>query len=57
LLSTVVVKDNERRNACALVEVALAAGLRLDPVPGLLLLSETVHPPTALAIGGYYMLF
>jgi hypothetical protein len=40
----------------ALVEVALAAGLRLDPVPGLLLLSETVQPPTALAIAGY-MLF
>lgn len=40
----------------ALVEVALAAGLRLDPVPGLLLLSETAPPPTALAIAGY-MLF
>ena len=40
----------------ALVEVALAAGLRLDPVPGLLLLSEGVQPPTALAIAGY-MLF
>jgi len=40
----------------ALVEVALAAGLRLDPVPGLLLLSESVQPPTALAIAGY-MLF
>jgi GNAT superfamily N-acetyltransferase len=40
----------------ALVEVALAAGLRLDPVPGLLLLSETVTPPTSLAISGY-MLF
>jgi GNAT superfamily N-acetyltransferase len=40
----------------ALVEVALAAGLRLDSVPGLLLLSETVQPPTALAIAGY-MLF
>ena len=37
----------------ALVEVALAAGLRLDPVPGLLLLSETATPPTALAIAGY----
>jgi GNAT superfamily N-acetyltransferase len=37
----------------ALVEVALAAGLRLDPVPGLLLLSESAAPPTALAIGGY----
>jgi GNAT superfamily N-acetyltransferase len=40
----------------ALVEVALAAGLRLDPVPGLLLVSEAVQPPTALAVGGY-MLF
>ena len=40
----------------ALVEVALAAGLRLDPVPGLLLLSESVQPTTALAIAGY-MLF
>ena len=40
----------------ALVEVALAAGLRLDAVPGLLLLSETVQPPTALALAGY-MLF
>jgi len=40
----------------ALVEVALAAGLRLDPVPGLLLLSETLTAPTALAIGSY-MLF
>jgi GNAT superfamily N-acetyltransferase len=43
-------------SARALVKVALAAGLRLDPVPGLLLLSESVQPPTALAIGGY-MLF
>jgi hypothetical protein len=43
-------------SARALVEVALAAGLRLDPVPGLLLLSERVEPPTALAIAGY-MLF
>jgi GNAT superfamily N-acetyltransferase len=38
-----------------LVEVALAAGLRLDPVPGLLLLSETVTPPTALAIAAYVL--
>jgi GNAT superfamily N-acetyltransferase len=37
----------------ALVQVALTAGLRLDPVPGLLLLSENVQPPIALAIGGY----
>jgi hypothetical protein len=42
-------------SARALVEVALAAGLRLDPVPGLLLLSETVTPPTALAISGYVL--
>jgi GNAT superfamily N-acetyltransferase len=40
----------------ALVQVALAAGLQLDPVPGLLLLSEGLQPPIALAIGGY-MLF
>jgi GNAT superfamily N-acetyltransferase len=40
----------------ALVQVALAAGLRLDPVPGLLLLSEGLQPPTALAAGSY-MLF
>jgi GNAT superfamily N-acetyltransferase len=39
-----------------LVDVALAAGLRLEPVPGLLLLSEHVAPPTALALAGY-MLF
>jgi GNAT superfamily N-acetyltransferase len=37
----------------ALVEVALAAGLRLDAVPGLLLLSQDVSPPTSLAIAGY----
>ena len=36
-----------------LMEVALAAGLQLDPVPGLLLLSEVVASPTALAIAGY----
>jgi len=36
-----------------LVGVALAAGLRLAPVPGLLLLSDGVAPPTALAIGSY----
>ncbi len=40
----------------ALVQVALAAGLRLDPVPGLLLVSEDVQLPTALAVGSY-MLF
>jgi GNAT superfamily N-acetyltransferase len=37
----------------ALVERALAAGLRLSPTPGLLLLSEQTPPPTALAISGY----
>jgi GNAT superfamily N-acetyltransferase len=39
-----------------LVEVALAAGLQLDPVPGLLLLSESVTPPAALAIGSFMLL-
>jgi GNAT superfamily N-acetyltransferase len=37
----------------ALVEVALRAGLRLSPVPGLLLGSACLQPPSALAIGGY----
>jgi len=36
-----------------MVEVALAAGLRLAPVPGLLLLSAGITPPDALAIGSY----
>lgn len=40
-------------SARALVEVALRAGLRLGPVPGLLLLSEGLEPPTALAPSGY----
>jgi GNAT superfamily N-acetyltransferase len=40
-------------SARALVEVALAAGLRLGPVPGLLLLSPGLVPPTALAPSGY----
>jgi len=40
-------------SARALVDVALAAGLRLGPVPGLLLLSERLEPPTALAPSGY----
>lgn len=40
-------------SARALVEVALAAGLRLAPVPGLLLLSAGVSPPEALAVGSY----
>ena len=37
----------------ALVMRALAAGLRLSPTPGLLLLSDGVPPPTSLAIGSY----
>jgi GNAT superfamily N-acetyltransferase len=37
----------------ALVECALAAGLRLAPTPGLLLLSEGVPAPDALAIASY----
>lgn len=40
-------------SAPGLVEVALRAGLRLGPVPGLLLLSRGARPPDALAIGGY----
>lgn len=42
-------------SARALVEVALAARLRLDPVPGLLLLSDGVAQPTALAPSGYLL--
>jgi hypothetical protein len=37
----------------ALVESALAARLQLAPTPGLLLLSEGVPPPDALAIASY----
>jgi GNAT superfamily N-acetyltransferase len=40
-------------SARALVEVALAARLRLSPVSGFLLLSAGVEPPTALAPSGY----
>ena len=43
-------------SARELVEVALRAGLRLGPVPGLVLLSPGSAPPTALAPSGY-MLF
>ena len=43
-------------SARELVEVALRAGLRLGPVPGLVLLSRGVEPPAALAPSGY-MLF
>ena len=43
-------------SARELVDVALRAGLRLGPAPGLLLLSPGVDPPTALAPSGY-MLF
>jgi GNAT superfamily N-acetyltransferase len=39
-----------------LVAVALAAGLRLAPAPGLLLLSDGLRPPDALAIGSYTLL-
>lgn len=40
-------------SARPLVEVALAARLRLAPVPGLLLVSRGVEPPTALAPSSY----
>jgi GNAT superfamily N-acetyltransferase len=36
-----------------IVTTALAAGLRLAPTPGLLLLGPGVPPPTSLAIGSY----
>jgi hypothetical protein len=39
----------------ALVEVALDAGLRLGPVPGLLLLSDGLRPPSSIAIVGYQL--
>lgn len=42
-------------SARELVVVALAAGLRLDAVPGLLLLSGGIGPPTALAPSGYLL--
>jgi hypothetical protein len=38
-----------------LVATALRRGLRLSPTPGLLLLSESVQPPTSLAIAGYVL--
>lgn len=40
-------------SARGLVAVAVAAGLRLEPTPGLLLLGEGVEPPTSLAVASY----
>ena len=40
-------------SATALVQVALAAGLRPTPVPGLLLVSDEVAAPTSLAPASY----
>ena len=37
------------------VEVALAAGLRITGPPGLLLLARGLEPPRALAISGYWL--
>ena len=42
-------------SARELVEVALAAGLRITGPPGLLLLSRGVEPPRALVISGYWL--
>jgi GNAT superfamily N-acetyltransferase len=42
-------------SARPLVEVALRAGLRLGDVPGFLLVSDGVEPPTALAPSGYLL--
>jgi len=39
--------------ARALVQAALAAGLRFGPTPGLLLLGPGLEPPASLAIGSY----
>lgn len=43
-------------SARELVETALAAGLRFESPPGLLLLSRSVPPPRALAISSYWLL-
>jgi len=40
-------------SARELVAVAVQAGLRLGPTPGLLLLGEGVEPPTSLAVASY----
>ena len=40
----------------SLVRVALAAGLRIVPPPGLLLISDGVEPPRSLAISSYGLL-
>ncbi len=42
--------------AAALVQAALAAGLRLHAPPGLLLLSPRTKPPNALALSSYTLL-
>jgi hypothetical protein len=43
-------------SAAAIVEAALAAGLRIAGPPGLLLLSRPHRPPDSLAIGSYTLL-
>jgi GNAT superfamily N-acetyltransferase len=43
-------------SAAAIVEAALAAGLRITGPPGLLLLSRPHRPPDALAIGSFTLL-
>lgn len=43
-------------SARALVAAALAAGLRLSPMPGLLLLGPGASPPDALAVASYTLL-
>jgi GNAT superfamily N-acetyltransferase len=42
-------------SARALVELALAGGLRITGPPGLLLLSRGLEPPRSLAISGYWL--
>ena len=55
-------RDGKHADVCVpgsareLVEVALAAGLRFQSPPGLLLLSPSVQPPRSLAISSYWLL-
>jgi hypothetical protein len=42
-------------SARRLVEVAVAAGLRLVPPPGLLLLSSELSPPTGVAVSNFFL--
>jgi GNAT superfamily N-acetyltransferase len=49
--AAVLIPGSARR----LVEVAVAAGLRLVPPPGLLLLSSELSPPTGVAVSNFFL--